>query len=160
MTDSYVLSKNEIRLIRCLQEEFPLCERPFLQIAQKLDLPESEVIEMTRRLQEAGCLKRLAAVLYHTRVGYTVNAMLVWDVPEDRVDEMAGQVIRLPQVSHCYRRNRAEGFDYNLYTMVHAESENELDLLTDRLRSIILPVKFTSLRTKQELKKTGMKYFI
>lgn len=160
MTDSYVLSKNEIRLIRCLQEEFPLCERPFLQLAQKLDLPESEVIEMTRRLQEAGCLKRLAAVLYHTRVGYTVNAMLVWDVPEDRVDETAGQVIRLPQVSHCYRRNRAEGFDYNLYTMVHAESEDELKHLTDRLRSLILPVKFTSLRTKQELKKTGMKYFV
>lgn len=151
--------EKEIRLIRPLQEEFPLCERPFLEIGRQLEMEEDEVIALAARLQEEGRLKRLAAVLYHIRVGYGINSMLVWDVPDERVDETAERASALPQVSHCYRRNRAGGFDYNLYTMVHAKTEEDFHALTGELEELIRPVKWRSLRTTKELKKSGMKYF-
>lgn len=159
MNERYVLNEQEIKIIRCLQEEFPLCEEPFKQIAAVIGIEESEVIRIARGLQEKGCLKRLAAVLYHTTVGYAVNAMIAWDVPAERIDEIASQAAVLRQVSHCYQRSRDPGFDYNFYTMVHAKSEEELQSVSAQLQSIIQPRKCCSLKTQKELKKKGMKYF-
>lgn len=165
--ENYAPTDADIRLIRLLQEEFPVCSRPFLELGRKLAVSEDEpavseddVIAMTQRLREHGCLKRLAAVLYHTTVGYRVNAMIVWDVPDDRIEEAAARAIQLPRVSHCYKRNRDAAFDYNFYTMIHATSEEDLESLIDQLQPLIQPVKYCSLRTKRELKKTGMKYFM
>lgn len=159
MNGHFDLSEKEIKVIRCLQEEFPLCEEPFRQIAESIDMDEAEIIKIARDLQEKGCLKRLAAVLYHTTVGYAVNVMIAWDVPDERIDEIASEAGRLQQVSHCYQRSRDPGFDYNFYTMVHARTEEEYQSITAQLRDMIRPGKYCSLKTQKELKKKGMKYF-
>ena len=154
------LTNEQIELIRLLQEEFPLCERPFAALADSLGKSEQEVLEMTLELQKQGRLKRIAAALFHRSAGYLVNSMLVWDVPEERVSEAAAAAMKFPQVTHCYVRCRLPEFDYNLYTMVHERSEDRFLLLQTGLEQSIQPVKFASLRTLQELKKTGMKYFL
>ena len=153
------LTDEQIRLVRLLQEEFPVCERPFAALAEQLGTSEDRVIELTRQLTEAGMLKRISAVLFHTRVGYRVNAMVVWDVPEARLDEAARAIAPLKQLTHCYARRRHEAFDYNLYTMLHERSEDALEALIAQMEALIRPVKYTSLKTERELKKTGMKYF-
>ena len=153
------LTDSQIALIRLLQEEFPLCERPFDVLGDALGVSTEQVLEMTRELQRQGRLKRIAAALYHRSVGYTVNSMLVWDVPEDRVSEAAAAVTEFPQVTHCYVRNRRPEFDYNLYTMVHERSEARFLKLLEEMEHRIRPVRYASLRSLRELKKTGMKYF-
>lgn len=149
-----------IPLVRLLQEEFPLCERPFLVIAEKLGVSEQEAMNMTATLRRDGQLKRIAAALYHTRVGFRVNSMVVWDVPEERLRAAADAVTPFPQVTHCYARSRAPEFDYNFYTMVHETSEERFTETLSEMESKIMPVKFCSLKTLRELKKTGMKYFM
>ena len=159
MNQQYVFSEQEIKVVRGLQEEFPLCKEPFKEIAESIHMEESDVIRIAQELQDKGCLKRLAAVLYHTTVGYAINAMIVWDVPDESIEETAVKVVRLPQVSHCYKRSRDPGFDYNFYTMVHAKAEDEFQSLYEQLRSMIPANKSCSLRTQKELKKKSMKYF-
>lgn len=153
------LTDSQIALIRLLQEEFPLCERPFDVLGDALGVSTEQVLEMTRELQRQGRLKRIAAALYHRSVGYTVNSMLVWDVPEDRVSEAAAAVTEFPEVTHCYVRSRRPEFDYNLYTMVHERSEARFLKLLEEMEHRIRPVRYASLRSLSELKKTGMKYF-
>ena len=148
------------RLVRLLQEEFPVCERPFEQLAARLGTTQEHVMEMTRRLQEEGRLRRITVSLFHVHAGFRVNSMLVWDVPEERLDRAAREAAKLDQVTHCYVRQRREEFDYNLYTMVHETSLERFDALLEQLKGMIDPVKFCDLRTIRELKKTGMKYFV
>ena len=112
------------RLVRLLQEEFPVCERPFEQLAARLGTTQEHVMEMTRRLQEEGKLRRITVSLFHVHAGFRVNSMLVWDVPEERLDRAAREAAKLDQVTHCYVRQRREEFDYNLYTMVHETSRD------------------------------------
>ena len=148
------------RLVRLLQEEFPVCERPFEQLAARLGTTQEHVMEMTRHLQEEGKLRRITVSLFHVHAGFRVNSMLVWDVPEERLDRAAREAAKLDQVTHCYVRQRREEFDYNLYTMVHETSQERFDALLEQLKRMIDPVKYCDLRTIRELKKTGMKYFV
>ncbi len=153
------MTKLEMNLIRLLQEDFPRCERPFAVLGGQLGLDEQTVLAMTRELQRQGKLKRIGAALHHRRAGYRFNSMIVWDVPEERLDEAGKAAAELPQVSHCYARAPLPEFPYNLYTMVHENSEERLTLVQAELESRIRPLSFCSLRTLRELKKVGMRYF-
>ena len=82
------------RLVRLLQEEFPVCERPFEQLAARLGTTQEHVMEMTRRLQEEGKLRRITVSLFHVHAGFRVNSMLVWDVPEERLDRAAREAAK------------------------------------------------------------------
>lgn len=154
------LTEQQIALIRLLQEDFPICDRPFGVLAEKLGVSEQEVLQMTEELRKEGRLKRIAAAIYHRQAGYRVNSMLVWDVPEERLVDAAAEAVAFPQVTHCYARKRVPEFDYNLYTMVHETTEERFETLLHELEDRIKPLKCCSLRTLRELKKVGMRYFM
>ena len=153
------LSEEEISLVRVLQKDFPLCERPFARIADALGSSEDRILELVHKMKACGILRRISAVLHHTGAGYTHNSMIVWNVPGERAQEAAESAARFQAVSHCYLRKPLPEFDYNLYTMVHATGEEGLRILTEKLEKEIRPVSFCSLKTLREFKKTGMKFF-
>lgn len=154
-----MLQEKQIRLIRILQEEFPVCDRPFQKIGEELGMTEEEVIRQTRLLKEEKKLKRISAAVNHVSIGYAVNSLVAWDIPEEKLEEVAARVIGESRVSHCYERARDPKFDYNFYTMIHARSEEDFEQALEDLKKMIGPAGFCSLRTVKELKKTGMKYF-
>ncbi len=158
------ITEKEKEIIRALQKDFPIVPEPYKELANALNMTEEDLLDTVRSLSERGCLKRISIALHHNNVGYVVNVMVVWDIP----DEQAGEVGRLmsmhPAVTHCYTRSRKPDFPYNLYTMVHCASEEEYDVIIRELLQItekILPhpVSFDGLRTISELKKAGMMYF-
>ncbi|MBQ9401834.1 MAG: hypothetical protein IKE56_08955 [Lachnospiraceae bacterium] len=153
------LTEEEISLVRVLQEDFPLCERPFARIGEALGCGEDRVLELVRGMKAAGTLRRISAALNHTGAGYTHNSMIVWNVPGERAGEAAESAARFRAISHCYLREPLPEFDYNLYTMVHAAGEDQLRILTEMLEKEIRPVSFCSLKTLRQFKKTGMKFF-
>lgn len=155
-----LFTEEEIRVIRALQVDMPLVSEPYLQIAESLGMTEAHLLEIMERLRQRGCLKRMSIALRHNNVGYTINVMMVWDVPDDRVNEVGQLVAQNPQVTHCYTRNRLPEFDYNFYSMVHAITEEDYARLVQELETVIQPRKYSALRTTRELKKIGMKYFV
>lgn len=155
-----MLTAEEIAIVRALQNDLPLVSEPYKEVAAEIGITEEALLEGIRGLQAKGCLKRISIALRHNNVGYTINVMIVWDVPAERVVAAGKALATHPRVTHCYDRAKGEDFDYNLYSMVHAMTEAEYTALVKELAEMVQPIKYQELRTETELKKVGMKYFM
>ena len=155
-----MLSEKEMAIVRALQNDLPLVPEPYKLLAEQLGMTEEALIDGIKGLQDKGCLKRISIALRHNNVGYTINVMIVWDVPEGRIMEAGEALANHERVTHCYDRAKADEFDYNLYSMVHAMTEEEYQSIVNQLVDLVQPIKYQELRTQAELKKIGMKYFM
>jgi DNA-binding Lrp family transcriptional regulator len=124
----------ERQLLAVIENGLPIVARPYRRVATALDLDEDEVTERLRCLIAAGIVTRFGCVVRHRALGYAANAMAVWDIAADRVDGVAGELVRNPRVTLCYRRARhLPEWPYNLYCMVHARSRQESLAVVDEL---------------------------
>lgn len=114
------LSDTDRRLLAVLSRGLPLAARPYGVVGARLGLAESEVLDRLRRFADAGTFNRFGVIVRHRALGYRANAMVVWDVPDDRVREAGRALAGLPYVSLCYRRpRRPPSWPYNLFCMIH-----------------------------------------
>jgi len=110
-------------LVTATQGGLPLVPRPYEEIARRVGASEAEVISHLQKMLGDGRIRRIGAVPNHYALGYTANAMSVWDVADEAVDELGHAVGALPFVTHCYRRaRRLPEWPYNLFAMVHGRS--------------------------------------
>jgi len=137
----------------------PVCERPYQAMAQTLGMSEDEVIATARNLHERGVIRRFGATLKHQRSGYKANAMVAWKVDEQRVEEVGPAMAAFDEVTHCYRRNPTDTWPYNLYTMIHASDEASCHAIAHKISTTVEVTEYTLLFSRQELKKTSMRYF-
>ncbi|MDM8538900.1 Lrp/AsnC family transcriptional regulator [Desulfobacterales bacterium HSG17] len=136
-----------------------MTERPFLEIAQSLDIEEETLLNILQNLCDRGVIRRFGATLRHQKSGFTANAMVAWEIPEDRINEVGEKMACFNEVSHCYRRNPNEQWPYNLYTMIHAKDEGSCRDIAGKLSQETGESNFTLLFSQKELKKTSMQYF-
>jgi len=156
----YTLDDQDRRLIVATQEGLPLVSDPWGELARQLGLPAEEVLTRFRRMQEAGVLRRIAAVPNHYRLGYRYNGMTVWDVEDEQVNELGAETGKLPFVSHCYRRPRhLPLWPYNLFAMVHGTSREEVEDKAARIRELLGEAcrDHSILYSSAILKKTGLR---
>lgn len=148
------------RQVLCeLQDGFKLETRPFKRIANQVGCSEEEVLEIIVRNRDEGLIRRIGAAVRPALIGHTANALVVWEVSADRVDEVGAALSEMREISHCYERECPPNWPYNFFTMIHARSDEELDqLITDIFQRFSLG-QHKVLRTVKELKKTSMRYF-
>lgn len=154
------LDPRDRALIVATQAGLPLVADPWAAVAAELGWTTDEVLARLRRLAETGALRRVAAVPNHYRLGYTANAMSVWDVPDERVDEVGRRLGAMAAVSHCYRRpRRLPVWPYNLFAMVHGRSRDEVEAVVAGIaREIAADVRdYRLLWSTRILKKTGLR---
>jgi len=114
-------------IVAATQEGLPLVERPFDEVAKRTGYPPAVVMERIRAMQDAGVIRRVAAVPNHYSLGMRANGMTVWDVDDAEIGRLGPQVGALDFVTHCYRRPRIEGhWPYNLFAMVHGANRDEV----------------------------------
>ena len=114
------LNAQDRRLLAAIQDGLPLVPRPFAAVGRTIGQSEGEVIEALRRLQDQGVIRRMGVVVRHHELGYRANAMVVWDVPDERTGEVGRTLAALPFVTLCYRRPRRQPvWPYNLFCMIH-----------------------------------------
>lgn len=147
------------KIIRVLCEDLPLVPNPFAVLAKQIGITEEEFIRRVKNLETSGVMRRIGVAIFHNKIGYSYNVLVVWDIPDEKVDEIAKIIIDHKEVSHCYARVREEDWQYNLYCMVHAKSAEEYQQIIKELAFAIGTDKYQELPTVRELKKTGMKYF-
>ena len=112
----------DYRLIAAVQSGLPIAARPYAAIAEKLAISEQQVIERLKQLKSAGLIKRWGVVVSHRQLGYRANAMIVLNVPDDRVTEVGRRLSRQCCVNLCYQRPRqGDRWPYNLYCMIHGK---------------------------------------
>ncbi len=125
----------EKRLLNEFQREFPLCPRPFAEIARRLGISEMETIDALRSLSEVGVVSRVGPVFRPGRLGASVLAAMA--VPRQRLEAVAALVSSYPQVNHNYEREHT----HNLWFVLAAENQQALAALLDEIeRRAGLPV--------------------
>ena len=147
------------RIIARLQGDIPLVSRPFAPMARELGISEAEVVERIRRMADEKVMRRFGATLRHQKSGFSVNVMVAWRVPEERVREVGDKLASFRQVTHCYQRDLCGDFPYNVYSMVHGKSAEEVQALVEKMSAAVGLKDYALLFSRQELKKTSMKYF-
>ena len=88
-------------------------------------MTEQEVIDRLARLKSQGLIKRWGVVVKHRQLGYRANAMIVMNVPDDRLSEVGARISQQACVNLCYQRPRqGDVWPYNLYCMIHGKSRD------------------------------------
>jgi len=148
------------RLLLEIQEGFPLSATPYRDIADAIDADVGDVLAAIERLREDGCIKRIGCVVNHITTGFDNNCMVVWDVPDDQLDELGERVGELPYVTLCYHRPRRpeQDWEYNLFTMIHGRDADAVDEKIDELSTTYLSVDHDRLYSTATLKQTGARY--
>lgn len=148
------------QIIQATQAGLPLVAEPYQAIAEQLGLTAQEVMHRMADMQQAGIIRRIAAVPNHYKLGYRYNGMTVWDVDDQHVDNLGQRVAELPFVSHCYQRPRhLPDWPYNLFAMVHGKTEQD----AERQIAIIAELlgddacRHAVLYSARILKKTGLR---
>ena len=111
-------------------------------------------------LHEDGCIKRIGCVVNHLVTGFDANCMVVWDLPDGELDDRGEAVGSLPYVTLCYHRPRRseQGWQYNLFTMIHGRDPEAVDAKVDDLAAAHLPFEHERLYSTETLKQTGARY--
>jgi len=147
-------------VIRVTQGDLPIVSEPYADAARELGMPVEQLVEHLEGMVERRLLRRVAAILFHRRAGFSANGMGVWRVPEDRVLEAGARMAAFRGVSHCYQRPTYEDWPYQLFTMAHGRSKEECDAILDAVEADVGCVEQRStLYSSTEFKKVRLLYF-
>jgi DNA-binding Lrp family transcriptional regulator len=153
--------EEDIALIRALQGPMAAVERPYDEAAAELGIETEELLDRLRAMVDRKILRRVAAILYHRRAGFSANGMGVWKVPEDEILEVGGHMASFRGISHCYQRPTYEDWPYSVFTMAHGRSKEECDAILDSIAEEcgIGPDGRATLYSSTEYKKIRLHYF-
>ena len=147
--------ETDIKLIKCIQDGIPLTERPYRDIGNALWLSEDEVVSRLGRLIKEKKIRRFAASVAHRKIGINSNAMTVWRVPSERVDEVGPIMAGFPEVTHCYERPTFPDWPYNVFTMIHGYTDEECERVIEAIKEKTGLEDYVILYSEKEFKKTG-----
>lgn len=152
----------EQQLKYLLQQGLPLTSRPYQVLAQQTGMQEEQVLQLIGQWQQEGLIRRMGAIVDHHRLGYSANAMVVFDVPGSQADELGAALAASGQVSLCYRRPRRPGWPYNLFCMIHGRCRDQVLQQIAQLKQHHHLAQLPSevLFSKQQFKQCGGDYFL
>ena len=146
-------------LVTALQPGLRLVPHPFAKLAEEIGMQESALAGRLAAWLDEGCIKRFGVVVRHHELGYKANAMLVFDVPDDRVSAVGQRLAREPGVTLCYRRQRhPPHWHANLFCMVHGRSREAVEPVIERLCQVA-GYTCNALFSLRRFKQCGAKYF-
>jgi DNA-binding Lrp family transcriptional regulator len=151
----------DVAVIRALQGPMEAVERPYDEAAEELGMPTAELLDHLRGMVDRKLLRRVAAILFHRRAGFSANGMGVWKVPEDEILETGRRMASFRGISHCYQRPTYEDWPYSVFTMAHGRSKEECDAILDSIAEQcgIGPDDRATLYSSTEYKKIRLHYF-
>ncbi len=149
----------DVEVIRALQGDMPVIGEPYAPAAHTLGIPQGRLIEHLERMQERRLLRRVAAILFHRRAGFSANGMGVWRVPDERIIELGPRMAAFRGISHCYQRPTYEDWPYSVFTMAHGRSKAECDAILDSIAEQTGITERATLYSSTEFKKIRLLYF-
>jgi DNA-binding Lrp family transcriptional regulator len=146
-------------VIRATQGDLPVVPEPYAPAAAELGVTVEKLLEHMAGMKERGILRRVAAILFHRRAGFSANGMGVWKVPEDRIAEVGAQMASFRGISHCYQRPTYPDWPYSVFTMAHGRSKEECDAILDAIAAKTGIEERATLYSSTEFKKIRLLYF-
>ena len=131
--DPQPYDERDIAVIKALQGDMAVVSEPYAAAASELGMPEQAFLDHLSGMQERGLLRRVAAILYHRRAGFSANGMGVWQVPDEQILEIGRRMAAVRGISHCYQRPTYADWPYSVFTMAHGRSKEECDAVLDTI---------------------------
>jgi DNA-binding Lrp family transcriptional regulator len=146
-------------VIRATQGDMPVVPEPYAPAASVLQMSQDRLLAHLSRMQERRLLRRVAAILYHRRAGFSANGMGVWKVPDERIMEIGTAMAAFRGISHCYQRPTYPDWPYSVFTMAHGRSKPECDAILDSIAEQTGIHERATLYSSTEFKKIRLLYF-
>ena len=158
--DPIEVTPTDIEVIRATQGPMEVRSDAYTPAAEALGVPVAEVLARLASLQERGGLRRVAAILFHRRAGFSANGMGVWEVPEEHVARVGPAMAAFRGISHCYQRPTYADWPYSVFTMAHGRSKEECDAILDAVEAEVGCIQQrATLYSSTEFKKVRLLYF-
>jgi DNA-binding Lrp family transcriptional regulator len=158
--DKQPFDELDVAVIRATQGDLPVVAEPYAAAATELGMDAGALVEHLRGMADRGLLRRVAAILFHRRAGFSANGMGVWQVPPDRVLEVGPRMAAYRGISHCYQRPTYADWPYSIFTMAHGRSKEECDAILDAIAADHPEVQGrATLYSSTEFKKIRLLYF-
>jgi len=157
--DGVAYDEHDKDVIRATQGSMPVVPEPYAPAAATLGMTEAALLEHLSAMQERGILRRVAAILFHRRAGFSANGMGVWKVPDERIAELGPRMAAFRGISHCYQRPTYEDWPYSVFTMAHGRSKEECDAILDAIADQFDITERATLYSSTEFKKIRLLYF-
>jgi len=154
------LTERDKEFIRELQKDLQVTTEPLKGLADTLGISTSELFAKAKEYENIGIMRRYAAILRHRDAGFVANGMVVWHVPEEKIDEAGFKLAAFPQVSHCYRRPIYPDWRFNLFSMVHARTLQAAEKMAVEMSETLGIKDYQILFSSREFKKERVKYFV
>jgi len=158
-TTAIEVTPEDVETIRATQGPMPVVSEPYAGPAERLGIAQEDVLARLESLSARGGLRRVAAILFHRRAGFSANGMGVWAVPDAEVLETGKRMAAFRGVSHCYQRPTYEDWPYSVFTMAHGRSKEECDSILDSIADATGIEQRATLYSSTEFKKVRMLYF-
>ena len=149
----------DVAVIRALQGDMPIIPEPYAPAAEQLGVPQEHLLAHLEGMQERRLLRRVAAILFHRRAGFSANGMGVWKVPDGQIAELGPRMAAFRGISHCYQRPTYEDWPYSVFTMAHGRSKEECDAILDSIAAKTGVSERATLYSSTEFKKIRLLYF-
>jgi DNA-binding Lrp family transcriptional regulator len=152
--------ERDVAVIRATQGELPVVTEPYAAAAAQLHMSVDALVEHLQGMAERGLLRRVAAILFHRRAGFSANGMGVWKVADESIAEVGPRMAAYRGISHCYQRPTYADWPYSIFTMAHGRSKEECDAILDAIATENPEVQDrATLYSSTEFKKIRLLYF-
>jgi siroheme decarboxylase len=150
----------DVAVVRATQGDLPVVSEPYADAAREIGMPVAQLLEHLNGMAERRLLRRVAAILFHRRAGFSANGMGVWRVPDDKIAEYGPRMAAFRGISHCYERPTYEDWRYQIFTMAHGRSKEECDAILDAIQAEMPDIQErATLYSSTEFKKVRLLYF-
>jgi len=124
-----VMDKIDGQILQELQYNFPLSERPYEIIAERLEISKEEIWDRIQTMLDNGIIRRMGASFDSNKLGFRSTLAAVSVAPElvDRAAEIIG---RFYEVTHSYLRNDV----FNIWFTLIAIDDNRIENILEQIR--------------------------
>ena len=134
------MDKTDSKILQELQDDFPLSERPYKIIADRLQISEHELWERIQIMLDEGVIRRMGASFDSKKLGFSSTLAAV-SVDPKQVDRAAEVIGRFHEVTHSYLRNDV----FNIWFTIIAVDYNRIKEILEQIRTSLSLEKFNVL---------------
>lgn len=152
----YITDTLDQKIIRRVQEEFPLAPDPYRIMAAEIGISQEELLSRLLQMKSTGVLRKMGAVLQHRMAGFHGNALCCWRIPVDRVDGVVSLMASVAYISHVYLRYPHVKWSYNLYTVFHGHTREECLEKVEAMAKVISVAEYRVLFSRKNWKRSKL----
>jgi DNA-binding Lrp family transcriptional regulator len=148
--------KTDHEILRVIQDGVPVTREPFKEAAEELGMTQKELVKRVKTMNENGLIRRFSANINQRKLGITANAVVVWNIPEEKMEAAVPVFLERGEISHIYERRVYPGrWEYNLYTVVHDYDRESVERVAKKIADEIGVDDYQVLFSKRRFKGTS-----